>query len=49
MIRRALAALWPLYRLAALSWWRWALREIDPMHPDVRQIVLRIHELERRA
>lgn len=25
---------------------RWALREIDPLHPDVPRIVRRIRELE---
>lgn len=39
-------ALYPLWREAALRWWRWALREIDPMHHDVPRIVRRIRELE---
>jgi hypothetical protein len=39
-------SLMPLYR-----WWRifilrWALKEIDPMHPDVSDIVLELHEWE---
>ncbi len=44
MMRRAL---YPLWREAALRWWRWALREIHPLHPDVPEIVMRIHQLER--
>lgn len=28
---------------------RWAIREIDPMHPDVPMIVRRINELERAS
>lgn len=36
----------PIYRLMALSYYRWAMRQIDPLHPDVPQIVLRIRELE---
>jgi hypothetical protein len=27
----------------------WALREIDPMHPDVHYIVHRINTLERQS
>jgi hypothetical protein len=38
--------LYPLYRLIAIAWWRWARREIDPMHPDVHKIVHRLRELE---
>jgi hypothetical protein len=26
---------------------QWALREIDPLHPDVPEIVMRLNELER--
>ena len=29
----------------AQAFYGWALREIDPMHPDVSKIVLRQHEL----
>jgi hypothetical protein len=28
---------------------RWALREMDPLHPDVPRIVRRIRELEERV
>jgi hypothetical protein len=38
----------PLFRLLALEFYRWAMREIDPMHPDVPHIVHRINELERQ-
>ena len=37
----------PLFRLMALAWYRLALRQIDPLHPDVPEIVVRIHDLER--
>lgn len=36
----------PVLNLIALAWWKWALSEIDPMHPDVPGIVTRINELE---
>jgi hypothetical protein len=35
-----------LYLACAQAFYRWALREIDPMHPDVAKIVLRRHELD---
>jgi hypothetical protein len=38
--------LFPIYRLAALAYYRWAIREIDPLHEDVPHIVRRINELE---
>jgi hypothetical protein len=37
----------PLFHLAELAFKRWALREIDPMHPDLPRLVLRVNELER--
>ena len=37
----------PLIKHAALLYYRWALREICPLHPDVPQIVLAINTLER--
>jgi hypothetical protein len=37
-----------LYVVSAQAFYRWALREIDPMHPDVSKIVLRQHELAMR-
>jgi hypothetical protein len=40
-------ALAPIWRLWCLTWYRRALREIDPMHPDVGLIVLKINTLER--
>jgi hypothetical protein len=37
----------PLFRLMALAYYRWAMRQIDPLHPDVPEIVRRINDLER--
>lgn len=34
-----------LYRAAVLAYYRWALREISPNHPDVPHIVARINSL----
>lgn len=39
-------SLLPLWREACLRWWRWALSEIHPLHPDVPYVVLRIAFLE---
>lgn len=41
----------PLYREAAIVFYRWALAEIHPMHDDVPAIVLRLRQLlnERHA
>ncbi len=36
----------PLVTLASLAFYRWALREIHPTHPDVPLIVMRINALE---
>lgn len=36
----------PVLRLWVLAFYRWALREIDPMHPDLPHIVVRVAELE---
>lgn len=33
----------------AQAFYRWAMNEIDPMHPDVARIVMRQKELEDRA
>lgn len=35
-----------IFRMAALVYYRWALREMDPLHPDVPHVVRRIRELE---
>lgn len=40
-----LACLWPAAALNRLHL-EWALREIDPMHPDVHYIVHKLRELE---
>jgi hypothetical protein len=37
-----------LYVVCAEAFYRWAMREIDPLHPDVAQIVLRQHQLEEQ-
>ena len=34
-----------LYLVCAQAFYRWAMREIDPLHPDVAKIVLRQHDL----
>lgn len=41
----------PIFDLIALSFYRWARAEIDPMHPDLPFVLNRIAELEgaRRA
>lgn len=38
-----------LHLTFARAWYRWALREIDPLHPDVPRILLRQRELAERA
>lgn len=35
-----------IFRLWALAFYRWALREIDPMHPDLPAIVVKVRQLE---
>jgi len=35
-----------LLRVAELIYYRWALREMDPQHPDLPSVVLAIRELE---
>lgn len=36
----------PIWRELSLLYYRRALREIPPMHPDVPTIVLTLHRLE---
>lgn len=36
----------PLYHAMVLAYYRLAMRQIDPLHPDVPHIVRRIAELE---
>jgi hypothetical protein len=38
-----------LHATLACAFYRWALREIDPLHPDVPHLLLRRQELEERA
>jgi hypothetical protein len=40
-----IARLSPIVDLAETLYLRWALREIDPMHPDVGYIVQRLAQL----
>lgn len=35
----------PLWRETAIAYYRWALREIHPLHPDVPFIVRRLRAL----
>ena len=35
----------PVLRELRLAYFRWALREVHPLHKDVPYIVLKIHEL----
>lgn len=37
----------PLWDALALAYYRWALSEIRPLHPDVPRIVLRVNQLSR--
>lgn len=41
-----MTALRPLWRLWALTWYRWAQSEIHPLHADVPRIVHAIARLE---
>jgi hypothetical protein len=36
-----------LLHTARLAWWRWAARELCPLHPDYPFVILRLNELER--
>jgi hypothetical protein len=38
-----------LHLTVARAFYAWALREINPLHPDMPRIVLRRQELERKA
>jgi len=38
-----------LHLTVAQAFYRWALREISPLHPDVPRILLRQQELADRA
>lgn len=48
MIRAALRMLRALPDALERGHLRWALAEIDPLHPDVHYIVLRLAQLENR-
>lgn len=39
----------PLWNELQLVYYEAAIRQIDPLHPDVPHIVRRINELQRRA
>lgn len=39
----------PVLNLLALTWWKWARRELTswcPMHPDLPYVIRKVHELE---
>jgi hypothetical protein len=38
-----------IHVMVAQAFYKWALREIDPLHPDVPRIMLRRRELEDKA
>lgn len=38
-----------IHVMVAQAFYQWALREIDPLHPDVPRIMLRRRELEDKA
>jgi hypothetical protein len=38
-----------IHVMIALAFYRWALREINPLHPDVPRIMLRQSELADKA
>lgn len=38
-----------VYVMTARAFYDWALREIDPLHPDLPRLVLRQHELDERT
>lgn len=39
----------PVLDLWRLAYYRWALREMPPTHPDLPFVVIRINELERNT
>ena len=41
-----MTGLLPLWRAWQRAYYRWALTEIDPLHPDLPGIVHRLAELE---
>jgi hypothetical protein len=38
-----------IFRLVALTYYCWAMREMNPRHPDVPHVVVRIRELQDAA
>jgi hypothetical protein len=46
--KRLLGGIAPVIDLIRLQWYRLALRQIDPLHPDVPYIVHRLRELETK-
>jgi hypothetical protein len=47
--KRLLGGIAPVIDLIRLQWYRLALRQIDPLHKDVPEIVRAINQLERNA
>jgi len=35
-----------ILRLFALAYYRWAMREMGPQHPDLPRVVVRVRELQ---
>jgi hypothetical protein len=38
-----------IHVMVAQAFYKWAMREIDPLHPDLPRIVLRQKELDDKA
>jgi hypothetical protein len=45
---RRMKILYLLHVVLAQAFYRWAMREISPLHPDVPRIMLRQQELDER-
>jgi hypothetical protein len=48
-LNRGMKILNLIHVVVAQAFYRWALREINPMHPDLPRIMLRQHELADKA
>lgn len=46
MRRNNIMGLQSIFRLMALAYYHWAIREMNPQHPDVPYVVLRLRELQ---
>ena len=45
-MRRLIESVAPVWQMWCLAYYRAALRQIDPLHPDVPEIVRRVNQLE---